>query len=208
MKGKSRLMRYKKVGIIIFLFGAVYAARAFLLIKAPGELPVTNSYPFVIGVLLCISALGVFVCDVFPYPGSHIKEETSKTPLYSLLKDLFRNMRGRQIAAPTIDCATLPCIEGNRFSGFVSPTCITILCFIVYTILFERVGTIKASFIFSLILGTIWNRNTKAGETHQNFFTSYFAANKLNIAENILASCACVAGIWLVFERVFSLSLP
>jgi hypothetical protein len=182
MKDKSRLMRYKTIGIIIFLFGAVYAARAFLLIKAPGELPVSNSYPFVIGVLFCISALGVFVCG---------------------------GKRDAQGGVPYVsDGATLSRIGGNCFSGFVSPTGITILCFIVYTILFERVGTIKASFMFSLILGTIWNRNAAAGETHQNFFTSYFAANKLNIAENILASCVCVAGIWLVFERVFSLSLP
>jgi hypothetical protein len=68
----------------------------------------------------------------------------------------------------------------------------------------------KASFMLSFAFGTIWNRNIPAsGEAvHKFSFFKYLSTNKLKIIENIFVSCVSVAGIWLVFERVFSLSLP
>ena len=154
-------LNYKTIGIISFLTGIVYTGRAFTLIKVPGELPVTNTYPFVIGILLCISAVGVYVFE---------KDEES-----------------------SFHCSK---------TDFI----ITLICFIVFALTFEKAGTIKASFIFSFILGTIWNHKDQTSE--ETIKTSYFAANKLKIVENILVSCVSSAGIWIVFVRIFSLSLP
>lgn len=152
---------YKIIGIISFLAGTVYAARAFTLLRPPGELPMTNTYPLIIGILFCMSALGVYFCGTEKKSNFHYSK-----------KELI----------------------------------ISLLCFIIFTLTFEKAGTIKASFIFSLVLGTIWNRKAHASE--ETAKKSYLAANKLKIAENILVSCICSAGIWLVFERIFRLPLP
>ena len=163
------MTNYKIIGIIPFLAGATYSARAFRLIRVPGELPMTNTYLLVIGILFCVSALGVYICGN--------KKQNEINPGASAA-------RGAELL-------------------------ITLLCFIVFTLTFEKAGTIKASFIFSLILGTIWNRNPASGEVAQKFnLTAYLKANKIKTAENIFASCVSAAGIWLVFERIFSLSLP
>jgi hypothetical protein len=155
---------YRIIGIIFSLAGAAYTARALLLIRVPGELPMTNTYLLVIGILLCLSALAVF---------------PSRGGVAALADGVVYHF-------------------------------LTLLCFIVFALTFEKVGAIKGSFIFSFVLGTLWNRNIPASkETAQKFsFIAFFLANRKNIAENILASCVCTAGIWLVFERVFSLSLP
>ena len=169
------MRKYKITGIISLLAGAVYAARAFTLLRVQGELPITNTYLFVIGILLCTSALGVYICVAFTSPASSI-----------------RNCCGK---------------GSERYHGYLI---LTLVCFIVFALLFERIGTVKASFILSFILGTIWNHKKVASkEAAQKFsFIGYFAANKKNIAENILASCVCASGIWLVNIKVFNLSLP
>ena len=154
-------LNYKTIGIISFLAGMAYTARAFLLIKAPGELPMTNTYPFVVGVLLCMSAAGIYVFG------------TDREFNFSCSKTEF---------------------------------IITLICFIAFALTFEKAGAIKASFIFSFIFGTVWNRKVHTSE--KTVKISYFKANILKITENILVSCISSAGIWIVFERIFSLSLP
>jgi len=125
----------------------------------------TNTYPFILGILLCMSALGIYIF------GNEKKSyfHCSKTELI-----------------------------------------LTLICSIVFALIFEKTGTIKASFIFSFILGTIWNRKVPVSEesTPKSGFIAYLTTNTKNIAENILASCISSAGIWLVFERIFRLSLP
>ncbi|MCL1940716.1 MAG: tripartite tricarboxylate transporter TctB family protein [Synergistaceae bacterium] len=160
---------YKITGIIFFIAGAAYTARAFSLLRTPGELPATNSYLLVIGILSCLSAAGIYICGT---------DKVCEKPNFSY----------------------------DKMGSFAA-----LVCFVIFTLMFEKIGTIKASFILSLILGTIWNRApiSKAKNTSQKFnFMTYLGANKWKIAENILAACACAWGIWLVFERVFSLSLP
>ena len=155
---------YKIIGLIALLPGAAYTARAFGLART-GELFTTNTYPLVIGILLCVSALGICICGT-----------------------------GRKSFQFNL----------NRMELFAA-----LLCFIVFTLTFEKIGAIKASFIFSFILGAVWNRNSASGEAAQKFsFIAYLKANKFNITENIIASCVSAAGVWLVFERLFSLSLP
>ena len=173
---------YRFIALISFLFGSVYTARAFMLIRTPGELPMTNTYPLVIGILLCLCALGVYVFGTSPSSGEKTAETTKQGWRHILLYPFEREQLGLFV---------------------------TLLCFIIYTFTFEKTGTIEASFLFSFILGTIWNRSHRAVESAHIFsFIAYLAANKINIAENILVSCLSVAGIWLVFEKIFSLSLP
>ena len=166
---KNNLTRrgYKITGIILFLMGAAYTARAFTLLRTPGGSSATNSYLLVIGILSCAGAAGIYICG------------TDKTS-------------GKQ-----------------NFSYDKRGSFTALVCLIVFTLMFEKIGAIKASFIFSFILGTIWNRNTPSKGTSQKFnFMTYLKANKMKTAENILSACLCAAGIWLVFGRIFSLSLP
>jgi hypothetical protein len=166
---KNNLTRrgYKITGIILFLIGAAYTARAFTLLRAPGELPATNSYLLVVGILWCLSAAGIYICGT---------DKAGEKPNFSY----------------------------DKMGSFAA-----LVCFVIFTLTFEKIGTIRASFIFSFILGTIWNRNTPSKGTSQKFnFMTYLKANKMKTAENILSACLCAAGIWLVFGRIFSLSLP
>ena len=162
------MTNYKIIGITSLLAGAAYSARAFRLIRAPGELPMTNTYLLVIGILFCVSALGVYIC------GGKKSDE----------------------------------INAGAGAARGAELLVTLLCFIVFTLTFEKAGTIKASFIFSFILGTIWNRNAPEGTAGKFNLTAYLKADKIKTAENIFASCVSAAGIWLVFERIFRLSMP
>ena len=172
---------YKVAGFISLLAGAVYTARAFLLMRAPEELQQTNTYTFILGVLLCLCALGICFC----------------ASSYSAPLDTVKNGGQRHTRQSTFVSGE----ESLKIPYF------TLLCFIVFTVTFEKIGTIEASFVFSFILGVIWNRSTSRNIA-QNSFIAYLAANKRKIVVQILAACICAAGIWLVFERIFSLSLP
>jgi hypothetical protein len=221
---------YKIIGIISFLVGALYTVRAFLLIRAPGELPVTNTYPFVIGILLCLGALGVYIFGEKlneMNTGGAIESASNKPPPFGHLL-----WEGGVVLLP-------------------AELLIALLCFVVFTLTFEKIGTVKASFMFSFILGSIWNRNIPApGEAARRFsfffsfsqnhtigedvngpcriipptigseitteklqpigcsFIECFTVNKIRIVENIVSSCICALGIWLVYTKIFNLSLP
>lgn len=172
---------YKKIGGISLLVGAVYAARAFLLMRAPGELPLSNAYTLIIGVLLCLCAIGVYFCAP-PY----------SAPLAAAKTGGLHHPRQYSLGSA---------------EGSLGVPYFTLLCFIIFTLTFEKAGTIEASFIFSFILGVIWNRSASENNAH-NSFAAYLSASKRKMAVNILAACVSAAGIWLVFERIFSLSLP
>jgi len=164
------MRKYKTIGIISFIVGAVYLARAFTLLKAPGDLPMTNAYLIVIGVLLCASASGVYIC-------------------------------GASSGASVLQNGP------ERRHDFLI---LSLICFIVFALLFERIGTIKVSFILSFMLSAIWNRNKSASKdaVRKFIFMEYFAANRIHIAGNILTSGLCALGIWLIYFWIFNISLP
>ena len=171
---------YKIISIILLLIGAAYSARAFMLVRATRGHVMVNTYLLIIGIIFCVSAIGIYIFGTQPRANNRL--------------GVFH--------------ATLICfvIFVRTRIGLLA----TLFCFIIFVLTFEKVGTIKAVFILSLILGTIWNRKVSTSDDTAGKFSlpSCLSANKRNIAVNILMSCVCAAGIWLVFERVFSLSLP
>ena len=172
------MRKYKIIGIVSFLVGAVYTARAFTLLKAPGELPMTNSYLLVIGVLLCASALGVYIYGTFaPLASKFLQSSDAKSS------------------------------EWRQQDGYLV---FTLVCFILFALLLEKLGTFKASFILSFLLGAIWNHNkgTSIKNAKKYSFIEYCAANRVYITGNIVASCIYASGIWLFYIRIFNLSLP
>lgn len=69
---------------------------------------------------------------------------------------------------------------------------LTLLFFVSFALTFESYNALSSIFALCLTLGVIWCERYRLG----------------NFIAGLSVSAICTAGIWLVFVRIFSLSLP
>jgi len=222
---------YKLTGIILIILGAAYTIRAFMLVRPTIGLAMTNAYLLIIGIIFCISALGVYIfrphsklskCENPPTnPLEHsppvegwrasdgvvppVEERHASDGVVPPVEERHSIDEVVSVEERRASDSVVPPVEGHLFYQHRS-LLTALICLITFTLTFETIGTIKSSFLFSFALGTMWNRKEATADKFS--FTDYLSTNKLNIAVNILISCISAAGIWLVFEKIFRLSLP